>query len=544
MSSRLATNPVVSAYRPALRLPGPAEALLAFVAAGCFYVSLYGELPYHDVARFADQVDSGRYVWDIAHIFMQPATLLWHRLLGFSESAEQSQKHINTFAAAAAIGIFHYTLCRLNIPALRRALSSLLLAGSCSVITLAPSGHMKLLAFPFVNAALYLLMFWERDYRELGSSRRLAGSAIALGLAGAFLASSLATIPFATAAVFMVSLRQRRSLAQAAAAMILFGAVCAIVFGACAVVGYIAFANQPLTLAGLHDSVALKAGMRPPASAPTISISSLARLAFGTVNNFVAAPDLGGFVRAFLGGQINDLRPYVARLFWQAVPIGATFALLAFIYLEAARTVARGASCWTPLAFLCGAQAWTIYYGMNDPEHWFQLAAPTIILFLQTAPQTIVRWTLPLWSIGTLAVNLTMYAIPQATYPLHKYERQLDGMYSKDDLILYFVTYPGTHYLGFFDLPNVRLLAIDTVLMKSKDPDQAFARIRDQVLATLNAGGKVIVFDALDPYDWNGAWAVFAGMGITKARVTDFLSDNFKLEYLGQIAEMPAWRIR
>ena len=122
-------------------------------------------------------------------------------------------------------------------------------------------------------------------------------------------------------------------------------------------------------------------------------------------------------------------------------------------------------------------------------------------------------------------------------------ERQLESLYSPDDLILYFVSYPGTHYLGFFNVPRLRTLAIDKVIMQSNDPDQAFARIRDAVLATQNAGGKVIVFDALDPYDWNGAWATFAGMGIAKARVTDFLASNFKIEYLGRVAEMPAWRI-
>jgi hypothetical protein len=543
MSNRLATAPVMTAPWPALRLPKPAEALLAFVAAGCFYVSLYGELPYHDVAKLSQQINGGRYLWDIAHIFMQPATLLWHRLLGFGESAEQSQKHINTFATAVAIGIFHYTLCRLNVPVLRRLLSSLLLAASSSLIILAPSGHMKLLAFPFVNAALYQLIFWEQDSREQRASPRLVGSAIFLGLAGAFLASCLATIPFAVAAVFIISLRQHRSAASAMANTMLFGAICAAVFGACVVFGYIEFAGQPLTIAGLHDSVALKAGMRPSASAPTLSIISLARLGFGTVNNFIAAPDLGGVVRAYLGGQINDLRPYMPQLLWQAIPVGATCTLLAIIYLWTARSVARGASVWAPLAFLCGAQAWTIYYGMNDPEHWFQLSAPTIILFLQTMTPTFIRWTLPLWSIGTLAVNLALYAIPQATYPLHNYERQLESLYSPDDLILYFVSYPGTHYLGFFNVPRLRTLAIDKVIMQSKDPDQAFARIRDEVLATQNAGGRVIVFDALDPYDWNGAWATFAGMGIAKARVTDFLASNFKIEYLGRVAEMPAWRI-
>ncbi len=311
------------------------------MAAGCFYVALYGELPFHDAAGLSDKVNSGRYLWDIAHIFMQPATLLWHRLLGFGETAEQSQKHINTFATAAAIAIFHYTLCRLNVPALHRVLSSLLLAASCSLITLAPSGHMKLLAFPFVNAALFLLIVWERESPEPGASRRLVGCAIFLGLGGAFLASSLATIPFATAAVFIISARHRRSLASAVANVILFGGVCTIVFGACVAFGYIAFAGQPITIAGLHNSVALKAGMRPSASAPTISIISLARLAFGTVNNFVAAPDLGAVFRAFLGGQIDDLRPYIPRLFWQTMPVGATCGLLAFIYVRTVRSVAR-----------------------------------------------------------------------------------------------------------------------------------------------------------------------------------------------------------
>ncbi|HEY2618281.1 MAG TPA: hypothetical protein VGI78_13150 [Acetobacteraceae bacterium] len=54
------------------------------------------ELPYHDVAKLSQQINAGTYLWDMAHIFMQPATLLWHRLLGFGESAEESQKHINS----------------------------------------------------------------------------------------------------------------------------------------------------------------------------------------------------------------------------------------------------------------------------------------------------------------------------------------------------------------------------------------------------------------------------------------------------------------
>ena len=139
-----------------------AEPLLAFLPALAFYASLYARLPYHDVARFVNQIESNRFVWDIGHIFLQPATLLWHRWLGFGETAVMSQKHINSFATAAAIGVFYALLMRLRLPVWQRILAAALLAGSCSVITLAPTRHMKLLAFPFINAGLYALIMWEQ----------------------------------------------------------------------------------------------------------------------------------------------------------------------------------------------------------------------------------------------------------------------------------------------------------------------------------------------------------------------------------------------
>ena len=100
-----------------------AEPLLAFLLALAFYASLYARLPYHDVARFVDQIESNRFVWDIGHIFMQPATLLWHRWLGFGEPPAMSQKHINSFATAAAIGVFYALLMRLRLPAWQRILA-------------------------------------------------------------------------------------------------------------------------------------------------------------------------------------------------------------------------------------------------------------------------------------------------------------------------------------------------------------------------------------------------------------------------------------
>src|SRR3954468_16014760 len=176
------------------------EALLAALVSAVLYISLYGELPYHDVARFAEQVNSGGYVWDIGHIFLQPATLLWHIHLGFGETAEASQKHINTFAAACGMGMFYVLLLRLAIPRWQRILATLAVMASGSLIILAPSGHMKLLAFPFVNASLLVLVGWEQRGRsdsDGGRTIRLVTGAVLLAVAASFLASALATAPFA-----------------------------------------------------------------------------------------------------------------------------------------------------------------------------------------------------------------------------------------------------------------------------------------------------------------------------------------------------------
>lgn len=86
------------------------QPVLAALAAVAFYVSLYGQLPYCDVIRFIAQIDSGKFVLNMGHVWLQPVTLLWHWYLGFGETAEHSQKHINTAFAAAGIGVFYFAL--------------------------------------------------------------------------------------------------------------------------------------------------------------------------------------------------------------------------------------------------------------------------------------------------------------------------------------------------------------------------------------------------------------------------------------------------
>jgi hypothetical protein len=298
--------------RRILIMPGRArafEAALAALVTAILYQSLNGELPYHDESRFDNQINSGRFVWDIAHIFMQPATLLWHWYLGFGEPAEVIQKHINTFATALGIGVFYALLQRLEIPRWDRVWAALLVMASSSLITLGPSGHMKLLAFPFMNAALYLLVDWEQPAicHDAKSTRRLVCGAGVLAVASSFLVSALATAPFAALAVLCVRLRQGAGWRKGLMSAALFSIVCGVTFLLLACAGYATFTGAVPTLHGLAGSVTQKADLKPSSYGILMTV---ARLVFGTVNNLVAAPDLGPVSRAWISGEVPSLVPY------------------------------------------------------------------------------------------------------------------------------------------------------------------------------------------------------------------------------------------
>src|SRR5207248_10363101 len=120
------------------------EPTLVFLISGALYISLYADLPYHDVGRFVSQIKGGQYVWDMGHVWLQPVTLLWHRYLGFGETAEASQRHINIVFTAAGLALFDYYLLRFTVAFRHRLVAVIFLAMSFNILTLAPTAHMKL----------------------------------------------------------------------------------------------------------------------------------------------------------------------------------------------------------------------------------------------------------------------------------------------------------------------------------------------------------------------------------------------------------------
>jgi hypothetical protein len=518
------------------------ECLLVFIVSAGLYRSLYGELPYHDASRFSGQINSGKYVWDIAHIFLQPATLLWHKYLDFGAPAELSQKEINTVATAAAIAIFYYLMMRIGLPLWQRLVAAAFVFASNSLITLAVTGNMKLVAFPFVTASFCVLVIWERERSSgnTGSNRDLVAAAVLLALAGAFLASCLATPPFAVAAIFLASIRARDGWRMALARSFGFGVVCGLVFLTCAVSGYMLFAGKHVSLGALTTSVAYKDSLRAGFSSV---IGSLGRIGFSTVNNITAAPDFGSIVRAWMRGQIPSLRPYAGTLVPEILPLLVTLALLTAIYFRSFAATIRGVPCLVPVAFLLGAQAWAIWYNLNDPEHWFQLTVPTVFLYVTLFSGPLHYAILALWSALTVAVNLTTVALPEYRYPFVHYEQQLRSLFSSHDLLIEFAAYPGGPYLAVMNLPGVPRLNLDNLYYKSRNQCVYFTRVAHAIDHTLAAGGKVIISGVLDQYNWDNPWETLSAHGLSKQKLFHFFYDHYRIQPLGKIAEIKAWQI-
>jgi len=516
------------------------EPAVVAIAAAAFYVALYGQLPYHDVLRFVAQIEGGKFVWDMGHVWLQPTTLLWHWYLGFGESAEQSQKHINTVFAAAGVGVFYFALMRFEVATWQRIIAAALVAASCNILTLAPTGHMKLLALPFLTATFYFAVAWERDRAAgVARNRTLVWSGVFMALAASFHSSCLAAPPFVGLVILLSSLRRGDGWAKGAGRAALYAATAGFLFLALLEIARLAFFGQWLTPATFSATVGAKDALRTG----WFSWSDLAgRMVFGTVNNFIAAPALGPVMRAWLLHQIPSLVPYAGRLILQAVPWLATLGLLAAVYLRTIWLSAKGAALMMPVAFIVGALSWNLFFNINEPEHWFHLTVPTVFLFLMVTPSRVARVALPAWAGVTIALNLALWAVPEARYPLERYQAQLVRDYGANDLFLYFVTYGGGANMSFFNLPTPHLV-LDQLYEQSKDPSLFFGAVQQNVDRALARGGRVVVFGALDPTNWNAPWMLLTRDGMPKAKFVAFFDSHYKVVPLGEIAGLKAWRL-
>jgi hypothetical protein len=435
------------------------------------------------------------------------------------------------------VAVFYAALMKFEVPIWRRVLATALVAASCNILTLAPTGHMKLLAFPFLTSGFYYAAVWERSVRK--SDLDLVRCGIFLALAACFHSSVLAAPPFIGLVILFVSLRQGQGWLKGVTRAAMFGAVCALLFLALLEIARLVFFGQFLT----PDSFAATVGDKNDLRTGFFSWSdTFGRMVFSTVNNFIAAPDLGPVLRAWIAGQIPSLKPYAGELIEQSIPFLGTAALLAAIYLRGLYLGFRGKPMLMPLAFVLGALAWNGFFNINEPEHWFHLTVPTVALFLFVFPGRFGAVALPLWASLTIALNLALWALPEARYPLKQYQAELRQEFTDKDLLLYFTTYGGGPNLSFFGL-STPSLAIDDLYEQKPEASAFYAAVEARTDAAFARGGRVVVFQALDPENWNAPWMILTRAGMNKAKLTGFFEGHYRVEPMGEIAETKAWQL-
>ena len=542
-------DPAANRSRPAARPRDWLELAAAFAIIWLFYRSLYSEVPTDDVALYAATLEADRFRWQVYHIFLQPAVLIWHRVFGDGGDVIRSMSQINTLAAATGLAVFYFLLCRLGYGLWLRIVVTGIAVVSFNVLALAPTPHIKMLALPFLALALYHAALWEHAAVRGGKVidwYRLTMSAAALGMSTAFLVIGITVLPFLCLGILLICHRAGLGWQRGLAPMVVYGTVCAGVGTAAMFVGYIADVAEP---GGPIEFVSYVLGQiahkHGGASLRDFGVvDRLARAAYALVYNYAFTPDLGPVMRARLWGQIDSLGPYAWELARDMVPFILTICVLGVTYLVTGlRLLAGGFAVVVPLSFLIGHVGFGITTNVNDPEIWFQITFPTLLLFAQLPGAKLVPAVATGWLLLISGTNLSLYSVPRALYPLSAYEADLQTRFGANDLIVHFATYAGRPDISFFALPGIPRLKLDRALIESRYDPAVLPQAKAQIDATLDGGGRVIAFRIFDERDWDAPWFKFAGHGIPKRKLVGFFRQHYEITPIGQLAGLDAWEL-
>lgn len=542
-------NSPINRGLPAARPRDWLELVGAFAVIWLFFRLLYSEVPTDDVALYAAKLEADAFDWRVFHIFLQPAALIWHRLFGDGGDVVASMAQINTLSAAIGLAIFYLLLRRLGYGLWLRVAVAGLAVVSFNVLALAPTPHIKMLALPFLALALYHAVLWEHE--AVGGVKvvnwyRLTMSAAALGMSTAFLVTGITVLPFIALGILLICHRAGRGWQHGLTPMLAYGAICCGIGAAAMFVGYVADVAQP---GGPFDFIGYVLGQIAQKHGNAFArdfgvIDRLARGAYALVYNYVFTPDLGPVMRARLWGQIDSLAPYAWELARDIVPFVLTIIVVGLTYLAAGlRLLTGGFPVVVPLAFLVGHVGFGITTNVNDPEIWFQVTFPTLLLFAQLPGGSAVAVAATVWLLMVGTVNLSLYALPRALYPLSAHEADMQTRFGADDLIVHFATYAGRPDISFFSLPGIPRLKLDRALIDSRFDPAVLPRAKAQIDGTLAAGGRVIVFRIFDERDWDAPWLKFAGHGMPKRKLIGFFRQHYEITPIGTLAGLDAWEL-
>ena len=514
------------------------------------YAALCSALKVDDVDRYWAELGANRFFWDLGHLWMQPLAMLLYRASGGVLGVNHTLEAINVASVALGCAVFFATLREAGHSALKSAAAIVFVAASFNLMTLGPTAHIKLMVFPALALALHHAMRWERaDAAGSSTLKDMVASAAWSGLAVNLLVSVLPQA-LLLALFMLIRSARRHGLVGAVRRTLPYAVTLAAVGLALLLAAYVTARQTGTTQAqdllgfaigGLKEKQALQTWVASWKEMPL-------RFAFSLINNFAFLPSIGTLGRAWMWGWLPDVKPVLASLLGQAALALLVGGLLLVTFVEGARQALRRAApgLLAPWAFVLGAAAFSYYYNLNDPEHWFQFTMPVALLALQLRRRWLDIWLLGLVMPALLVVNLAGYGLPKARFALAAREQALQAALGPQGLYVGFAAYPGEPDSSLLGTAGIERFNIDLVQANETHADAAalLARLDERIDATLARGGRVLVFRALDDEDWRGPVMQVALTGLPRARLREHLAGRYALSGPVDAGGFPAYELR
>jgi len=530
--------------------PRAAHLVAVGVIVALAYAWLCSALKVDDVDRYWHELGANSFFWDLGHLWMQPLAMLLYRASGGVLGVNHTLEAINVVSVALGCAVFFATLREAGHSALKSAAAVAFVAISFNLITLGPTAHIKLMVFPPLALALHHALRWERA-EAAGESglRDMMASAAWSGL-GVNLLVSVLPQALLLALFMLVRAARRRGVARAVSHVLPYAVTLAVVGFALLVAAYVTarqtgttHANDlvSFTVGGLKEKQELQNWLVSWKEMPL-------RFVFSLINNFAFLPSIGTLGRAWMWGWLPDVKPVLPSLLGQAALAALVGGLLLATFATGARDALRKATpgLLSPWAFVLGAAAFSYYYNLNDPEHWFQFTMPVTLLALQLRRRWLDALLLGVALPVLLVVNLAGYGIPKARFALAERQQALQTALGPNGLYVGFAAYPGEPDSSLFDTPHVERFNIDLVQMNETKSDAAalLAKLDEHVDATLARGGRVLVFRALDEEDWRGPVMQVALAGLPRAKLREHLAARYVISGPVDAGGFPAYELR
>jgi hypothetical protein len=505
------------------------------LAVAIAYALLCSALKVDDVDRYWHELGANSFFWDLGHLWMQPLAMLIYRGSGGVLGVNHTLEAINVVSVALGCAVFFSTLRQAGHSVWKSVAAVAFVAVSFNLLTLGPTAHIKLMVFPALALALHHALRWERAEAAGQSGLRDMVASAAWSAIGVNLLVSVLPQALLLALFMLIRSARRQGLVTAVRNLLPYALTLAIVGFALLLAAYVT-ARQTgttqaqdllgFTMGGLKEKQALQNWLLSWKEMPL-------RFAFSLINNFAFLPSLGTLGRAWMWGWLPDVQAVLPSLLGQALLAALVGGLLLAIAIVGARQALRNRApgLLSPWAFVLGAAAFSYYYNLNDPEHWFQFTLPVTLLALQLRRRWLDTLLLGVALPVLMVVNLAGYGIPKARFALAERQQALQAALGPQGLYIGFAAYPGEPDSSLFDTPGVERFNIDLVQMNETKADTAalLARLDEKVDATLARGGRVLVFRALDDEDWRGPVMQVALAGLPRAKLREHLAARYAI---------------